>query len=87
MINALQPWVRLSLDREQDIADEIRQTRARLAAIQPGLFDRRTERGSAARGAVLDDALSQCTYRLGYLTRLRLPGRGAHSLLFAAAFE
>jgi superfamily II DNA or RNA helicase len=87
VVNALQPWVRLSQDRERDIADEIRRTRARLAALQPGLFDRRAERGNAARAMVLDEALAQCTDRLGYLTRLAVLGCGAHPLLFAAALE
>jgi superfamily II DNA or RNA helicase len=84
---ALQPWIHLSLDREQDIADQLRQTRARLAALQPGLFDRRAERGNAAQSVVLDEALSQCTDRLGYLSRLRVPALGAHALMFAVALE
>jgi hypothetical protein len=85
--SALRPWVSLALRREQDIAEELERTRARLAARQPGLFDRRADRAAGAQTAILTDALSQCTDRLGYLARLRVPARGAHALVFAIALE
>ena len=61
----------LAVRREQAIADDIEQQRARLASslLQPGLFDRRAERAAAAQNATLDEALERCRLRLTELDR------------------
>ena len=69
-------WVSLSLTRERAVGDDLERQRGRLAAFQPGLFDRRAERHSAARSAELDAALRRCRERVEALETLRdgLPG-------------
>jgi superfamily II DNA or RNA helicase len=84
---SLGPMLELAVQRELTIARELARTRARLAATQSGLFDRRAERAALAQAAVLDEARSRCTDRLEYLARLRVPTRGANALLFAIALE
>jgi hypothetical protein len=37
--------------------------------VQPGLFDRRAERATAAQNATLEEALDRCTQRLAELDR------------------
>jgi superfamily II DNA or RNA helicase len=61
----------LAAARERAIADGVRQQRARLATllVQPGLFDRRAERATAAQNATLEEALDRCTQRLAELDR------------------
>jgi hypothetical protein len=61
----------LATEREEAIADGLRQQRARLATslLQPGLFDRRAERAAAAQNATLDEALERCAHRLAELSR------------------
>jgi superfamily II DNA or RNA helicase len=61
----------LATERENAIADGLRQQRARLATplLQPGLFDRRAERAAAAQNATLDEALERCAQRLAELAR------------------
>jgi superfamily II DNA or RNA helicase len=83
--SGLAPWLALMMRREQDIADELSRTRARLAALQPGLFDHRADRAAHAQSAVLDAACARCADRLEQLSRLRAPVCGAHALLFAVA--
>ena len=62
--------VSLSIQRESAIVGELERQRGRLAGslVQPGLFDRRTERAAAARNATLDEAVARCTRRLAELT-------------------
>jgi hypothetical protein len=61
----------LAVRREQAIAEDLEQQRARLASslLQPGLFDRRTERTAAAQNATLDEAIERCRRRLTELER------------------
>lgn len=87
LMAGLQGWLTLALRRERDIIDEVERTRARLALRQPGLFDHRADRAALAQTVVLDDALSRCADRLAYLARLRMPARGAQSLVFAIVLE
>jgi superfamily II DNA or RNA helicase len=70
-LEAFQPSHRLAQVREQAIADDLHHQRARLATslLQPGLFDRRTERAAAAQHATLDEALDRCRRRLDELAR------------------
>jgi superfamily II DNA or RNA helicase len=70
---AFHPSRRLAGERESAIAEGLRQQRARLATslLQPGLFDRRTERAAAAQNATLDEALERCAVRLDELARSR----------------
>jgi hypothetical protein len=76
-------WTRLALRRERDIARDVRRTRARLAALQPGLFDRRTERDRAAQAGVLDEALERCAARIVALERMESLTAGPLEPLFA----
>jgi superfamily II DNA or RNA helicase len=87
MMSHLRPWLELARRREHDIAEDIERTRARLAAHQRGLFDRRAERAALAQTAITNDALARCADRLGYLARLGAPVPGAHPLVFAIALE
>ena len=63
---ALEQPVALWLQRELDLVEGIRQEYARMsvALLQPGLFDRRTDRAAASQAATLDAALSHCRARL-----------------------
>jgi superfamily II DNA or RNA helicase len=63
---ALSPPLALWLQRELDLIENIRQEHARMSAtlLQPGLFDRRTDRAAASQAAMLDAALSHCRSRL-----------------------
>ena len=76
-----------SVDGAPASAPVERKRKSPYIAPQPGLFDRRAERGNAAQSVVLDEALTQCADRLGYLARLRVPARGALALMFAVALE
>jgi hypothetical protein len=77
----------LALGREHAIAEDLRRHRARLASLQPGLFDRRAERERAAQHAVLDEALERCRSRLRSLGQLGTPAPGGHDLVFVAIVE
>jgi superfamily II DNA or RNA helicase len=70
-LSAFQPSRVLAEARERAIAEGLRQQRARIAAslLQPGLFDRRTERAAAAQNATLDEALDRCARHLDDLSR------------------
>jgi len=72
-ILTIEPWHSLAVAREQAIAGGLRQQRGRIAAslLQPGLFDRRAERATAAQNATLDEALERCARRLDELARHR----------------
>src|SRR6185503_7732422 len=63
---ALSQPLALWLQRELDLIESIRQEHARMSAtlLQPGLFDRRTDRAAASQAAMLDAALSHCRGRL-----------------------
>jgi superfamily II DNA or RNA helicase len=70
-VSTIQQPHSLAVEREQAIADGLRQQRARIAAslLQPGLFDRRAERAAATESSTLDEALDRCATRLDELTR------------------
>jgi superfamily II DNA or RNA helicase len=63
----------MAVAREKAIARDIAQRHARIAAdlLQPGLFDRRSERLAAAQRAIVDGALTQCQQRMAELERHR----------------
>jgi hypothetical protein len=67
--NRLRPVLDLAVRREHAIATMLGARRARMAAtvIQPGLFDRRTEKAAAAQVAIVDEALARCRVRLSEL--------------------
>jgi hypothetical protein len=71
VLSACTPSRTLTREREQAIAEGLRQQRARLATslLQPGLFDHRAERAAAAQNATLDEALARCAARLDELAR------------------
>jgi hypothetical protein len=62
----LQRPLELWAGREMDMMAVIRRQHARMSAslLQPGLFDRRSDRAAAARAAVLDAAISRGCSRL-----------------------
>ena len=62
---ALEQPLALWLQREHDLIESISQEYARMSAmlLQPGLFDRRTDRAAASQAVMLDAALSQCRGR------------------------
>jgi superfamily II DNA or RNA helicase len=70
---SLQATLALLVTRERAVACEIEQSYARIAAdlLQPGLFDRRTERQATAQREVVDHALRHCHERLAELERHR----------------
>ncbi len=75
----------LGVARERAIARDITARHARMAAdlLQPGLFDRRTERRAAAQREVVDQALAHCHDRLEELER----GRSATAAGLRPAFS
>jgi len=87
---ALSASLRTPLDlatrREHAIAWALEVQRARVSAalLQPGLFDRRTERAAAAQSAILDEALARCSTRLDELARSGQPVMFRHRLAFGA---
>jgi hypothetical protein len=77
---------RVAADREQAICAAVRRHQARIAAdlLQPGLFDRRTERRAASQAGVLEEALAQCQSRLDDLAHRAGLDAYAPVLRFAA---
>ena len=73
--------------RMQDIAADLRAHRARLATLQPGLFDRRAERARSDQLAVLEAALDRCALRLGRLDTMGPPIIGPRELVFVVAID
>jgi hypothetical protein len=67
----------------------LREKHARLAAglLQPGLFDRRSERAAAAQAARVDEAIAKSRVRLDALERLRRLRCGECRLLFQIRFR
>jgi hypothetical protein len=92
-LTALHDELRLALTtmtaREHLIVSDLRRRHARLAAslVQPGLFDRRASRASAAQTALLDAALVRSGTRLRDLAAASTLRIDATSLLFAVAFQ
>ena len=83
------PWLTLSRCREEAIVSALREKHARLAAglLQPGLFDRRSERAAAAQAARVDEAIAKSRVRLDALERLRRLRCGECRLLFQIRFR
>jgi len=83
------PWLELSQRREEAIERALRENHARLSArlLQPGLFDRRTERVAAAQAARVDEAMAKSRARLDALDRLRRLRCGERRLLFEIRFR
>jgi superfamily II DNA or RNA helicase len=77
--------IALARRREDALAGALTAERARLAAalLQPGLFDRRAERTSAAQMAVLDEAVAACRARVEELARSGSTVAGPYRLAFA----
>ena len=75
----------LAVEREQAIAAAVRLRHARIAAdlLQPGLFDRRSERRAASQSLMLEEALGRCHARLESLARLSDPTLSPPTLRFA----
>lgn len=85
VLQSLRASAALAAAREHSIVREITARHARLAAdlLQPGLFDRRAERQSAAQRQVVDRALAHCHGRLAELER----HRNATTSAFRPAFS
>jgi superfamily II DNA or RNA helicase len=85
----ISPWLELTRRRENAIVRTVHETHARLAArlVQPGLFDRRSERLAAAQAARVHDALLRSHDRLQALDRLRQLRCGQRRLLFGIRFR
>ena len=83
------PWLELSRRREDAIVRAIRENHARLSArmLQPGLFDRRAERHTAAQAARANEALVRSRIRSNALERLRRLRCGERRLLFGIRFR
>jgi hypothetical protein len=83
------PWLELSRRREDAIARAVHESHARLSAklLQPGLFDRRTERVAAAQAARVHEAMLRSRDRLHGLDRLRRLRCGERRLLFGIRFR
>ena len=64
--------MRTGVEREHAIVAAVRLRHARVAAdlLQPGLFDRRTERRAVSQSQVLEEALGRCHHRMEALERL-----------------
>jgi hypothetical protein len=75
----------LGLAREHAIVTAVRRRHARIAAdlLQPGLFDRRTERLAASQALVLEEALGRCGARIEALSRLQDSRQAPPALRFA----
>jgi superfamily II DNA or RNA helicase len=81
----LRRYIATASMRERDIADALARSGARLAAIQPGLFDRRADRLAAAQRATLEEAIARCRQRLADLGRLEHTRKGTRDILFGIA--
>jgi hypothetical protein len=75
----------VALRREAAIAAALSAQRQTLAAtlIQGGLLDRRTERSTTERRAILDAAADRCARRIDELTRSQRTIAGDQQLVFA----
>jgi SNF2 family DNA or RNA helicase len=83
------PWLTLSRRREEAIVCALRENHARLAAglLQPGLFDRRSQRAAAAQTARVDEVITTSRVRLDALERLRRLRCAERRLLFEIRFR
>jgi hypothetical protein len=86
---ALRQPLALWLQRELDLIENIRQEAARMSAtlLQPGLFDRRSDRAAASQAAMRDAALLHCRGRLEGLRAWRHLRAGCCDLAFAVMLE
>lgn len=81
--------LRVQQDRERALMDELRNRHARLSAglLQPGLFDRRSERAAAAQASLLQQALSASATRMAQLMAAEALQVESCELVFAVALE
>jgi len=89
VIASIEPWLALATRRERAIAAAMRTRHARLSAplLQPGLFDRRTDRAASAQSLLVEQALERSTARLASLDRLRRLRADDRSILFGVVFR
>jgi hypothetical protein len=87
--NSIQPWRLTMTHREKAIADALRLRHARIAAgvLQPGLFDRRTERAATAQAVIVEAAIRKSIARLALLGRLRHLREDGRLVAFGIAFR
>ena len=85
LLEALRPATTLAMSREEAIRRALADRRARMAAmlVQPGLFDRTSERAATAQAAIADEALSRCDARLAALAMAHTVAVSSRELLFA----
>jgi superfamily II DNA or RNA helicase len=81
--------LRLQVERERALRDELLRHQARLSAdlLQPGLFGRQHERAAAAQTAVLEQALAASGLRLDQLSSAASLHVESCDLVFAVAIE
>ena len=85
----VQTSVALLARREHAIVASLEQRHARLAAalLQPGLFDRRSERVASAQASLIADARSRAAARLMELDASARPVVEERRLVFAVALQ
>jgi hypothetical protein len=86
---ALEGPANLWMEREQAIAGRLRERHARLSAtlLQPGLFDRRSDRLASEHHEALQEALSRSSLRIAHLSGLSDVRADAPSLVFGLLVE
>ncbi len=86
---ALRAPLELGEDRERAILAVMTDRHARLAAtlLQPGLFDRRSERAAASQKATIEEAGARCAERIRRLARGHTLQSGMRQFVFGAAIE
>jgi hypothetical protein len=86
---SLTGWLDLAARREDAIATGLRENHARLSAtlLQPGLFDRRSERAAAAQASRVEEALQKSRARQALLARARQLHASGRELLFGVTFR
>jgi hypothetical protein len=86
---ALEGPANLWMEREQAIAGRLRERHARLSAtlLQPGLFDRRSDRLASEHHEALQEALSRSSLRIAHLSGLSDVRADAPSFVFGLLVE
>jgi superfamily II DNA or RNA helicase len=86
---SLRPWRLTMTHREEAMADALRLRHARIAAsvLQPGLFDRRTERAATAQTFIVEAAVKTSIARLALLDRLQHLYEDGRAVAFGIAFR
>ncbi len=75
--------------RERAILAALDARRARMAAalVQPGLFDRRSERAASAQAAIVEEAIARCAARLADIAGARAVTASRRDLVCAVVFD